>query len=180
MTITKTETKTEMNAKSKSPPPFTPLTGGCRCSRVRFRVESAPIITHCCHCRFCQKVSGAAFRINAMIETEHVRVLEGEPVPYQGEQSMKVMQCPACRTTLWTHHPHLGDGIALVGLGTLDEGERLEPEAHYFTRSKHAWVTLPPNVPAFEELGDPGKAGARERIMAVLARAGSTLSSAKR
>jgi len=60
----------------------------------------------------------------------------------------------------------------MVGIGVLDHGERLAPEAHYFVRSKHPWVVLPPGVPAFEELGDPRKAGARERIMAALAASG--------
>lgn len=150
--------------------PFTPLDGGCRCGAVRFRLEAAPIITHSCHCRFCQKVSGAPFRTNAMIETEHLTILAGAPQPFHGRDCMKTLRCPSCEITLWCHHPHLGDVIALVGVGTLDEGERLAPEAHYFVRSKHPWITLPPDVPAFETLGDPGKASARERIVAALAR----------
>ena len=47
-------------------PTFVPLTGGCKCAHVRFRMEVAPIVTHCCHCRSCQKVSGSAFGVNAM------------------------------------------------------------------------------------------------------------------
>jgi hypothetical protein len=153
--------------------PFTQLTGGCKCGKVRFRMEVAPIITHCCHCGSCQKVSGSAFRINAMIETGRLTILEGEPQPFQGADSHKVLQCPACRFSLWSYHPHLGEAIAFVGVGMLDQGEHLAPEAHYFTRSKHPWVALPSGVPAFEELGDPGKAGVRERIMAALAAAGA-------
>ena len=105
--------------------PFTPLDGGCRCGAVRFRLEAAPIITHSCHCRFCQKVSGAPFRTNAMIETEHLTILAGAPQPFHGRDCMKTLRCPSCEITLWCHHPHLGDVIALVGVGTLDEGERL-------------------------------------------------------
>src|SRR6202040_1135572 len=30
--------------------PFSPLTGSGNCGKVRFRMEVAPIITHCCHC----------------------------------------------------------------------------------------------------------------------------------
>ena len=152
--------------------PFVPLTGGCGCGQVRFRIETTPIITHCCHCRLCQKASGSAFRINTMIETDRLTILEGEPQPFQGKASMKVLKCPACGLSLWSHHPDLGDTIALVGVGLLDDAESLAPEAHYFTRSRHPWVTLPPGVPAFEERGDPGKAGARERIMAALAAGG--------
>ncbi len=152
---------------------FTPLDGGCRCGQVRFRMERAPIITHACHCRLCQKTSGAPFRVNAMIETDRLTLLDGEPQSFHGANSQAALRCPACGVALWSHHPRLGEAIAFVGVGLLDEGERLAPEAHYFTRSKHPWVVLPVNVVAFEELGDPGKAGARERITAALAKGGA-------
>lgn len=149
---------------------FVPLPGGCACGEVRFRLDAAPIITHACHCRTCQKVSGSAFRVNAMIEREHVTLLAGAPELARAPAMHDAMRCPDCLLALWTVHPHLGDGIAFVGVGRLDEGERLAPEAHYFTRSKHPWVELPTGVPAFAERGDPRKPGARERIEAVLAK----------
>lgn len=145
---------------------FVPLTGRCRCEQVRFRMETAPIITHACHCRLCQRFSGSAFRVVAMIETARLTIVEGRTRVFQGVRSQKQVQCPDCGCGLWSHHPDLGDVIAFVGAGMLDQGETLRPEAHYFVRSKHAWVVLPAGVPAFEQLGDPGKAGARERIMA--------------
>jgi len=152
---------------------FVPLTGSCKCGKLRFRMDDAPIVTLCCHCRLCQKVSGSAFRISAMIETDRLTILAGEPQPFQGADSHKVLQCPACRFNLWAHNPALGDAIAFVGVGMLDHGERLPPDVHYFTRSKHPWVTLSPDVPAFEERGDPGKPGAAARIAAALAGDGS-------
>lgn len=155
--------------------PFVPLTGGCNCGHVRFRLDVAPIITHCCHCRRCQKASGSAFCLNTMIETDAITMLAGAPEPFQGKESMKTAQCPECRLALWTHHPRLGDAIAILGVGALDESERLVPEAHYFTRSKHPWVVIPAGIPAFETLGDAGKAGVGERIGAALARAGAAM-----
>jgi hypothetical protein len=107
-----------------------------------------------------------------MIETSHLTVTEGDPRMGPGRRDWSAARCPDCGSQLWGHHPQLGPGIAFVGSGMLDEGERLAPEAHYFTRSKHPWVTLPAEVAAFETLGDPGKAGARERIGAVLAALG--------
>ena len=148
--------------------PFVPLTGRCACERVRFRLESAPMITHCCHCRLCQQASGSAFRTFAMIETDRLTV-EGEPRFVPGVVGQKQAQCPSCGSALWLHRPDLGEAVAFVGIGALDHGERLPPEVHYFIRSKHPWLALPADVPAFEALGDPGKAGFRERIMAVLA-----------
>lgn len=150
--------------------PFTPLGGGCNCGKVRFRMDFAPIITHCCHCRTCQAGSGSAFRVNAMIETDRLSVIQGRPQPPHGGGGRDAVHCADCGTALWYHHRHFGAGIAFVPVGVLDQGERLPPEAHYFTRSKHPWVALPPGVPTFEELGDPGKPEAHERIRAVLAR----------
>ncbi|MEY2931472.1 MAG: hypothetical protein RL033_2221 [Pseudomonadota bacterium] len=156
--------------------PFQPLAGGCRCSQVRFRIAAAPIVTHCCHCRDCQKVSGSAFCVNAMIETEHVHVLQGSAETYQGTGSHAVVRCRDCGVVLWSYHPHFGDAIAFVGVGVLDQGDRLQPEAHYFTRSKHPWVALPHGVPSFTELGYPDKPEAGARIGAVLARRGAAAS----
>jgi len=148
---------------------FTPLSGGCTCGAVRFRLAHAPIVTHCCHCRECQKVSGSAFRVNTMIETDRIELLQGEPRPAPGVEKLPPKQCAACGLVLWSHHPHLGAKIAFVGVGVLDEGERLTPEAHYFTRSKHPWVVLPEGVPSFEANGRPDKPEAAARIGAVLA-----------
>ena len=39
--------------------------GGCACKAVRFRLESAPLIVNCCHCRWCQRETGSAFAVNA-------------------------------------------------------------------------------------------------------------------
>ena len=150
--------------------PFTPLDGGCNCGTIRFRLEVAPIITHCCHCRNCQKASGSAFCINAMIESEHLTVLAGTPERFQGTDSHEVARCASCGFALWSRHPYFGEAIAFVGVGMLDHGERLAPEAHYFTRSKHPWVQLPPDLPAFEALGYPDKPEAGARIEAVMAK----------
>ncbi len=56
-----------------------PLEGGCDCRRVRYRLESAPLFVHCCHCRWCQRESGASFALNAMIEAGRVTLLGEEP-----------------------------------------------------------------------------------------------------
>ena len=147
---------------------FVPLTGGCKCGQVRFRMETAPIITHCCHCRDCQKVSGSAFRVNAMIETDRLTVFEGEAQSFRGKDGQNEVRCPDCGSSLWSYIPMFGEAIAFVGVGMLDEGERLAPQAHYFTRSRHPWVTLPPDLPSFEALGRPQTPGAGERIAAAM------------
>ena len=57
------------------------LEGGCACAAVRYRFISRPMFVHCCHCRDCQRQTGSAFVLNALIETERVSVLSGNPEP---------------------------------------------------------------------------------------------------
>jgi len=46
--------------------------GGCDCRRVRYRLATRPLFVNCCHCRWCQRETGSAFAINAMIEAERL------------------------------------------------------------------------------------------------------------
>ena len=57
-----------------------PFDGGCTCRAVRYRMTSAPLFVHCCHCRWCQRETGASFALNALIEGDRVEVLGAEPV----------------------------------------------------------------------------------------------------
>ena len=150
---------------------FEPLGGGCKCGAVRLVLAGVPIITHRCHCRDRQQMSGAAFRINFMIERDRLTVTRGEPVMLEAHDGRK-MRCGICQYPLWGYHRLFGEAIAFVAAGLLDAAERLAPEVHFFTRSKHPWIRLPAGMPAFDTLGGPGKAGYRERIEAALRSAG--------
>ena len=52
--------------------------GSCACGHVRYRMESDPLIVHCCHCSWCQRQNGSAFAVNALIEADRVNILEGD------------------------------------------------------------------------------------------------------
>lgn len=133
--------------------------GGCTCGAVRYRLESGPIIVHCCHCRWCQRETGSAFVINAMIESDRVHVLQGEtetvPVPSQSGTGQRIVRCAACRIALWSHYPRGGDEIRFVRVGTLDDPDALAPDIHVYTDSKQPWLVLSDNARAFGEFYDP-------------------------
>lgn len=135
-----------------------PLEGHCTCGAVRYRLASAPLFVHCCHCRWCQRETGASFALNAMIETDRVVLLAGSPevvlTPTASGKGQKIARCPACRVALWSHYAGAGDAVAFVRVGTLDEPDRLPPDIHIFTSSKQPWVVLPPGVPAVPEYYD--------------------------
>jgi len=106
-----------------------------------------PVFVSCCHCRQCQKMTGSAFAINGMIEAERLEILDGK-LSNEGGQG----RCTKCNTLLWASHRLFGDNVKFVRLGTLDEAERIKPDAHFFTRTKHSWVTIPDGVPTFDAL----------------------------
>ena len=140
------------------------MEGGCECGAVRYRLTDVPIATNCCHCRDCQTITGSAFALNAVIETDRVVLTKGAPevrsLGREGKGDTRAWRCGVCETLLWADHPMFGDAIRFVRAGTLDRGEALSPDAHYFVRSKHPWVTVPNDVPAYDTLPGDG-AGAR-------------------
>jgi len=132
--------------------------GGCTCGQVRYRIDAMPMIVHACHCRWCQRETGASFALNAMIEADRVVVLKGAPevvaTPSNSGKGQKIIRCPTCRIALWSNYAGAGDLVRFVRVGTLDEPDRLPPDIHIFTASKQPWVILPPGTPAVAEYYD--------------------------
>ena len=158
----------------------TGLTGGCACGKVRYELTAAPMFVHCCHCLDCQRQTGSAFVVNALIETDRIRMLSGEPVPVpvptDSGRAHDIHRCPDCQTALWSDYGGR-TYLRFVRVGTLDEPHRIAPDVHIYTRSKQPWVALPAEVPAFAEFYEmksvwPPEAQARRRAASAAARAG--------
>lgn len=132
--------------------------GGCVCGSVRFRMLSAPLFVHCCHCRWCQRETGASFALNALIESDRVRMLSGEPelipTPSNSGKGQNIWRCPRCRVALWSNYAGFGDKVSFVRVGTLDEPDRFSPDIHIFTESKQPWVVIPGDQPSVERYYD--------------------------
>ena len=131
--------------------------GRCSCGALAYRMTSRPIITHCCHCSYCQRETGSAFAINAMIEADRIEVLSGKSVeqtiPSLSEKGLIMVRCAQCQTTVWTHY--MQDRFASwVRVGTLDTPQEISPDVHIYTGTKQPWVTIPKNIPSFEVFYD--------------------------
>lgn len=138
--------------------PFTPLEGGCSCGRVRTRIEVAPFIVHCCHCTICQRQTGTAFVLNALVETEHVTLLGAEPrrydMPTESGRGHAIYRCADCGIAVWSEYGGVTT-VRFVRVGTLDDPKALPPDVHIFARSKLPWVMLPEGARAYEIFYDP-------------------------
>lgn len=148
--------------------------GGCDCGAVRYRMTSKPMVVHCCHCRWCQRETGASFALNAMIEADRVVLLKGPPemvdTPSNSGKGQKIARCPDCRIAVWSNYAGGGEAVRFIRVGTLDEPDLLPPDIHIFTASKQPWVVLPPGTPAVERYYDrneiwPAESLERRRVL---------------
>jgi hypothetical protein len=155
-----------------------PIEGGCDCGTVRYRMLTAPLIVHCCHCRWCQRESGSAFALNAVIESARLLNLGAEPdlvdTPSASRRGQAIARCPRCRVAVWSHYAGAGPVISFVRVGTLDEPDRLAPDVHIFTSSKQPWVLLPPQARIFaeyyplEEVWSPSSLARRRAVVPLI------------
>ena len=129
--------------------------GGCTCRQVRYRMITKPLFVHCCHCTWCQRETGSAFALNAMIEAERLQILQGEvrviDTPSNSGKGQRISRCPKCLIAMWSNYAGLGDAVCFVRVGTLDNPGALPPDIHIFTSTKQPWVVLPAATPAVPE-----------------------------
>jgi hypothetical protein len=129
--------------------------GGCTCRAVRYRLTDRPLVVHCCHCRWCQRETGSAFALNALIESARLQLIAGRPemvtTPSYSAKGQVIVRCPGCRVAVWSHYSSLADRMSFVRVGTLDEPDRFPPDVHIYTQSKQPWVVLPAGARAYSE-----------------------------
>ena len=145
-----------------------PCEGGCTCGYVRYKIVSDPLIVHCCHCRTCQRQTGASFALNALFEATHVELLSGTVneiiVPSPSGNGQTIARCPKCEVAVWSNYFMMGikDLVRFIRVGTLDNPDLLPPDIHIYTESKQPWITLSPDVLAVEKFYDYEKVWTRE------------------
>jgi hypothetical protein len=135
--------------------------GRCTCGELRYRLTGKPLFVHCCHCRWCQRETGTAFALNALIESDRVALLAGTPevvdTPSNSGKGQKISRCPRCRIAVWSNYGGGGDKVRFIRVGTLLDPDRFPPDIHIYTMSKQPWVVLPPGAAAVDEYYDSSR-----------------------
>ena len=122
------------------------MDGRCTCGAVRYRLAAAPLFTHACHCTWCQRESGSAFALNAVIEADRLEVagaVEEIVIPSASGKGQTVARCPACKVALYSYYAGAGRKVAFVRIGTLAHPATCPPDIHIFTETKLPWLVLP-------------------------------------
>ncbi|ORY01276.1 Mss4-like protein [Clohesyomyces aquaticus] len=126
--------------------PFPAVGGRCVCGQVSYRMETAPLFCHACHCSDCQRRTGSAFAAFCVIEADRV-TLTSKTAPItviapEPPMDKKSAACPRCYTKLWDKSDEMG-GVISIKTGTLDMPGLMEPDLHIFIEAKVAWLQLP-------------------------------------
>jgi hypothetical protein len=118
-------------------------------------MKATPMVVHCCHCRWCQRETGTAFALNAVIESANVELLGEAPercdLPTETGRIQSVLRCPHCKIAVWSHYPQSGEVMSFIRVGTLDHPDACPPDVHIYTDSKQLWVIIPEGAKQFPE-----------------------------
>ena len=122
------------------------LTGGCQCGAIRFALKAAPIRISICHCRMCQKASGAPFASFADIRKEDFTWTRCTPAFFRSSTIAERDFCAKCGTPLSFRRVD-GDRIEIM-TGSFDRPDRVVPIRQYGTESRLGWVVGISNLPS--------------------------------
>src|SRR5205085_3887976 len=130
------------------------LTGGCQCGAIRFAVTAPPVKVSICHCRMCQKASGAPFASFADIDKRDFAWTRGKPAAFKSSSIAERDFCPACGTPLSFRRID-GPRIEIM-TGTFDRPDHVIPTRQYGTESRLGWVVGIANLPCQAALQNVG------------------------
>ena len=119
-----------------------PLTGGCACGAIRYRCNEKPLVQAICHCRDCQRASGAAFGALFVVPTDKVE-FEGETPKYWEKKAdsgntMHRGFCGQCGSPLYIYRPET-PAMTFLTAASLDDPNNFEPTSEVWTSKANRW-----------------------------------------
>lgn len=133
------------------------ITGHCHCAAVTYSLvqDTAPTV-YACHCTTCQRWSGSAFALHALLP-EGALSITGPLAEYSHEHEGHVSKqrfCAVCHTRLF-NTTSAAPGLLVLRAGTPAGAADLVPAAHIWTRSKQSWLAVPEGVPSWPKSPTP-------------------------
>jgi hypothetical protein len=129
-----------------------PLTGSCLCGAIRYTVGVPVTELRACHCTHCQKASGAAGTVNAVLPSSAFKITQGTPKRYDAKadsgRTLYRYFCGDCGSPLYSQRPTTPE-MTVVRAGTLDDSSGMKIATHIWTRSARPWAYIDPAAKQF-------------------------------
>ena len=151
------------------------VTGGCLCGEIRYRIDAPPIDTNYCHCRMCQRFSGAPVVAATAFPKEAVVLTQGNPKYFEVTREHAMFYessliaergfCANCGSSLiyrplvrrWT------DWIVIF-TASLDNPEDFGPGWHLGVESQMPWLKIQDDLARLRCKDSPGLVAAWESV----------------
>jgi len=130
----------------------TKLTGGCLCGAIRYTVDVPITELRACHCTNCQKASGAAGSVNAVIPSSALHFTQGTPRVFASKaDSGRILNryfCGDCGSPIYSQRATTPETMVLRA-GTLDAAGDMKITVNIWTRSARPWAHIDPGTKQF-------------------------------
>lgn len=128
------------------------LAGRCLCGACTYTIEGDPVVVAHCHCRDCQRLSGAGHTSGAMFAEDGVSIT-GNPAAFvltsEAGNTVTRLFCDKCGSPLFGSNSGM-PGFMTVSLGTLDAPGLLTPQVAIFARSRPHWDVMDLSLATFD------------------------------
>ena len=124
------------------------ITGGCLCGEVRYQISEPAMETLYCHCRMCQRFSGAQMYAGTTFPSGALRFIQGEPKYYRSSPIGERGFCANCGSSL-IYRPSMrkwSDWIEIC-TASLDNPEDFPPTYHLGVESQMPWLNIHDDLP---------------------------------
>jgi hypothetical protein len=125
--------------------------GSCHCGTVEFDISAEPIGIGNCHCRACQKATGAAYFTEAVFAessvtirgklSEHASLADSGATVYRGF-------CATCGSLIVGNGGN--SGTVAIAVSVLDDPSKFEPQMDIYTATAQPWVQMNPDIPKYD------------------------------
>ncbi|AOJ82495.1 aldehyde-activating protein [Burkholderia savannae] len=120
------------------------LEGGCACGAIRYRIAGVPADAGFCHCRLCQRTTGAAVLAWATVPIGAFEYVKGAPRVFASSAWGERRFCAQCGAQLEYRRSDAPTTVE-VNYATLDDPSVIRPKAHSWYASR---------IPGLEVAGD--------------------------
>jgi hypothetical protein len=123
------------------------LTGSCLCGAIRYTISAPVTELRACHCRNCQKTSGAGGSVNAAIRSADFQLMQGKPKRYTAlADSGRILHryfCGDCGSPIYSQREQTPENM-VVRAGTFDNAGDMKITNNIWTKSKRPWAHIDP------------------------------------
>ena len=122
--------------------------GGCFCGAIRFTAAAPPVDAGYCHCKLCQRSTGAPVLAWASYPVERFSYTEGAPATYRSSNHGHRELCSNCGTQIAYRDSENARTIE-VNVGALDDRDAVQPRYHIWYGSRISWFDTSDDLPRF-------------------------------